>query len=82
LDDRILSPLLVASIALAVLIAWSAYRQAGKSRVWRVGIALVALGFAAMTVVRAAGTVQRLHADGQGTAARAWLHREMTGGGA
>lgn len=77
LDDRILSPLLVASIALAVLIAWSAYRQAGKSRVWRVGIALVALGFAAMTVVRAAGTVQRLHADGQGTAARAWRDSEL-----
>jgi hypothetical protein len=77
LDDRILSPLLIASIALAVMTAWSAYQRASNSRAWRLGIGLLVFGFVAMTLVRAVGTVQRLHADGQGTAARAWRDSEL-----
>jgi hypothetical protein len=77
LDDRILSPLLVASIALAVMTAWLAYQRLGNARAWRLGIGLLVLGFVAMTLVRAVGTVQRLHADGQGTAARAWRDSQL-----
>jgi hypothetical protein len=77
LDDRILSPLLVTALSLGVLSAWALFFGARRGDLLRGGLALAALGFAALMLVRGAGTVARLRIDGQGTAARAWQESEL-----
>jgi hypothetical protein len=72
LDDRILSPLLVACIALGVLAGWAFLATANGGRVLRGLAVVVVAAFAAMTLVRGAETARRLRADGQGAAGRAW----------
>jgi len=72
LDDRILSPLLVALLVLGVLVVWDLQQRAGRGGVLRIGLAVAAVGFLGLTLVRGAGTIRRLQADGQGAAARAW----------
>ena len=72
LDDRILSPLLVALLVLGVLVVWDLQQRAGRGGALRIGLAVAAVGFLALTLVRGAGSIRRLQADGQGAAARAW----------
>ncbi len=72
LDHRILSPLLVVLLILGVLVVWDLQQRAKSSRVPRIALTLAGVAFLALTLVRGAGTVRRLQADGQGGAARAW----------
>jgi 4-amino-4-deoxy-L-arabinose transferase-like glycosyltransferase len=72
LDDRILSPLLVAAIALTVLAAGAALHQAAGRSWLRLGMALAAITFLGLSLYRAGSLIVRLRQDGQGYAARAW----------
>jgi hypothetical protein len=77
LDDRILSPLLVASLALVVLASGDVLGRGRGPRWLRAGIGLAAVGFLALTLYRGGGAVLALREDGQGYAARAWQDSEL-----
>jgi hypothetical protein len=79
LDDRILSPLLVASLALAVLALGDVLSVRRGPRRLRMVIGLGVVGFLALTLYRGYGTVLRLREGGQGYAARAWQDSELIG---
>ena len=72
LDDRILSPLLVALLGLGVLMGWAILGRVKRGSLQWWSIALVSLGFVVLMLFRGASTAWRLQGDGQGHAARAW----------
>jgi 4-amino-4-deoxy-L-arabinose transferase-like glycosyltransferase len=77
LDDRILSPLLVSLLALAVLAFGEVWRNGRGPRWLRAVIGVAVAGFLALTLYRGYGAVLRLREDGQGYAARAWRESEL-----
>lgn len=77
LDDRILSPLLLALIGLGTLTGWDLIQSARGRGLLRGGMVVLALGFLTLTLLRGVGSIRQLRADGQGEAARAWQESQL-----
>jgi 4-amino-4-deoxy-L-arabinose transferase-like glycosyltransferase len=77
LDDRILSPLLVAGLLLGICTANEVMSRDVTGRPARVILGTLLAGFVALGAARGVGKVLQLRADGQGYASRGWRDSQL-----